>query len=286
MGKSAILIDSSFGIKENQYPDVYVIPLEVIETNNGKVTSYMDLVNISNEQISEKITKGIDIKTSQPILGEVVKTLDKITQTYDNVYALTIPSTISGTFNNWKTLEGEYKNLKVYDQTMVGRLSEWTIMDLVEANKNGKLDDTYIQNYLKTIRNKRVAALIVPDISQLKKGGRLSNFKSFLIKLFGLKLIITLSSEGLIFRDKAKDVKDSIECADDEIAKLIPLKTSSIKRFVVFTNSKTNKTIDIDLYKQIVKTMYPKVKIEYTELPTIIIAHVGPNYFAMGIDLD
>jgi fatty acid-binding protein DegV len=100
MGKSAILIDSSFGIKENQYPDVYVIPLEVIETNNGKVTSYMDLVNISNEQISEKITKGIDIKTSQPILGEVVKTLDKITQTYDNVYALTIPSTISGTFNN------------------------------------------------------------------------------------------------------------------------------------------------------------------------------------------
>jgi fatty acid-binding protein DegV len=123
MKKAAILIDSSFGIQENQYPDVYVVPMEIIETNGGKTISYADEVDIFNEQVCEKIANGIDVKTSQPILGNTLKALEKIVKEYENIYALTIPSTISGTFNTWKMLEKDYPTLKVYDQTMVGRLS-------------------------------------------------------------------------------------------------------------------------------------------------------------------
>ncbi|MDR1235152.1 MAG: DegV family EDD domain-containing protein [Mycoplasmataceae bacterium] len=286
MKKLALLLDSSFGIKENQYPDVYIVPMEIIETDNGKVTSYLDQVDIFNEQICEKISKGCDIKTSQPILGNVIKTLDKLTKEYENVYALTIPSTISGTFQNWKVLENDYKNLKVYDQTMVGCLSEWTIIDFLNASKENKLDDAFIKNYLKQLEDKRAGLLIVPDVSQLKKGGRVSNFKSLLIKLLGLKLIISLSKEGLIFRDKAKDPQEAINRGNKALNKLIPLEQSKIRRFVVFTNSKADRKFDITQYIKIIETMYPKVKIEHTELPSVITAHVGPNYFVFGMDLE
>jgi fatty acid-binding protein DegV len=124
MKKNAILLDSSFGIKENQYPDVYVVPMEIIETTGSKTISYLDQTDIFNDQICEKIANGVDIKTSQPILGNVIKMIERLLNEYENIYAFTIPSTISGTYNTWKVLEDDYKTLKVYDQTMVGRLAE------------------------------------------------------------------------------------------------------------------------------------------------------------------
>jgi fatty acid-binding protein DegV len=159
-------------------------------------------------------------------------------------------------------------------------------MDLVKANKENKLDDKFITNYLSNIKNKRAGVLIVPDVSQLKKGGRVSNFKSMLIKLFGLKLIITLDKEGLLFRDKASKPEEAVKRAKDAISKLIPLDQNHIRRFVVFTNSKADKKFDINQYLNIVKTIYPRVQIEHTELPAVITAHVGPNYFVFGIDLE
>jgi fatty acid-binding protein DegV len=100
MDKAAILIDSSFGIRENTYSDVYIVPMEIIETNNGKVTSYLDQIEISNDQICEKIANGINIKTSQPVLGNVIKKIQELSSKYKQIYAFTIPSTISGTYNN------------------------------------------------------------------------------------------------------------------------------------------------------------------------------------------
>jgi fatty acid-binding protein DegV len=99
MKKNAILIDSSFGIKNNQYANVYVVPMEIIETAKAKTISYLDQVDIFNAQICEKIDSGVDIKTSQPILGSVVEMVEKLTKEYEHIYALTIPSTISGTHN-------------------------------------------------------------------------------------------------------------------------------------------------------------------------------------------
>jgi fatty acid-binding protein DegV len=100
MKKIAILVDSSFGIKDGEYPDVYVAPIEIIETDNGKITSYLDNVEIFEEQICEKINAGIDIKTSQPRAGNVIKILDKLSNEYEVIYGMPISSTISGTFNS------------------------------------------------------------------------------------------------------------------------------------------------------------------------------------------
>jgi fatty acid-binding protein DegV len=99
MKKAAILIDSSFGIKEKQYPDVYIVPMEIIETTKDKTISYLDQVNIFNKEITEKLRNGSDIKTSQPILGSTIKMLEKLTNEYENVYAFTIPSALSSSFN-------------------------------------------------------------------------------------------------------------------------------------------------------------------------------------------
>jgi fatty acid-binding protein DegV len=132
----------------------------------------------------------------------------------------------------------------------------------------------------------RAGVLVVPDASQLKKGGRVSNFKSLLIKLFGLKLIITLDEHGLLFKDKAGKVEEAIKKAKRALGDCIPLETKKVKRFVIFRNSEADAKFNIDEYVRLVKSMYPDVKIEYVVLPSVITAHVGPNYFVFGIDLE
>jgi fatty acid-binding protein DegV len=44
--------------------------------------------------------------------------------------------------------------------------------------------------------------LIVPDPRYLVAGGRVSNFKGMLVKLFHLKLVLTLDDKGLNLFDK------------------------------------------------------------------------------------
>jgi fatty acid-binding protein DegV len=98
MNKVAILIDSSFGIKNNQYPNVFVVPLEIIETKDGQVKTYQDGVDITNTQICETIKNGGDVKTAQPIIGEVMKLMDKLSNEYEKVFALPITSKLSKTY--------------------------------------------------------------------------------------------------------------------------------------------------------------------------------------------
>ncbi|GHU48396.1 hypothetical protein FACS1894218_5170 [Bacilli bacterium] len=99
MKKCAIIVDSSFGIKNNQYPDVYVCPLIINITENGKINSYHDDVDIFNEELCEKMAKGLDIKTSQPIPGETLELFEKLSKEYEQVYALPITPTISGSYS-------------------------------------------------------------------------------------------------------------------------------------------------------------------------------------------
>jgi fatty acid-binding protein DegV len=107
-----------------------------------------------------------------------------------------------------------------------------------------------------------------------------------LIKLFGLKLIITLDEHGLLFKDKSGKVEDSIKKAKRALSDCVPLETNKIKRFVIFRNSEADAKFNIDEYIEIVKPMYPDVNIEYVVLPSVITAHVGPNYFVFGVDLE
>jgi fatty acid-binding protein DegV len=159
-------------------------------------------------------------------------------------------------------------------------------VDLVHANKNNELNDKFIVDYLNNVRDKRAGILIVPDVTQLKKGGRVSNFKSILIKLLNLKLILTLDKSGLLFRDKANKPDEVIRRSKKILEELIPLDKSHIKRFTVLTNDETDKKFNMNEYLDVLKATYPKVEIEYDQIPTIILAHVGPNYFVFGIDLE
>jgi fatty acid-binding protein DegV len=99
MKKVALVIDSSFGITNGAYKDVYTLPLIINEVSKDGILTYHDGVDISAKELIAKLNKGIDIKTNQSIPGEIMNLLEKLTIEYENIYVLPIPLTISSGFN-------------------------------------------------------------------------------------------------------------------------------------------------------------------------------------------
>jgi fatty acid-binding protein DegV len=100
MSKTAIIVDSSSGITNGKYPDVYVLPLIVTEIINGKINTYRDGVDLDNNKLYKMLENGSDIKTSQANVSEMIDLSEKLSKEYDQVFVLPIPPTLSSNYNS------------------------------------------------------------------------------------------------------------------------------------------------------------------------------------------
>lgn len=286
MKKCAIVVDSCFNIPNGKYKDLYIIPNIINEEVDGKIVSYRDGETINNDRLCEKLNNNAKISTSTPIIGEFITLITKLSSEYDEVYCLCIPTTISSTYNNWKMAAEDYKNVFVFNQTLVGRLSSWTIDDIVQARDQGKLTKEYVEQLINVSISNRAGVIVVPDVSYLQKGGRVKGFKAFIANALHLKLIISLDKDGLQFRDKSLSIKGAVDKMIIWIDKLIHLKSKQIKRIVIMKSAVSVERFKIDEYVELLKQKFPNVNIEYECLPAVIIAHTGPNYIVLGVEVE
>jgi fatty acid-binding protein DegV len=104
--------------------------------------------------------------------------------------------------------------------------------------------------------------------------------------MFGLKLIITLDIAGLVFRNKSMTAKEAVKKLKSELDKLVHSETKKIKRCVFFWNDMHNDKFNIPELLDLCSKVFPNIKPEIAQFPAVITAHVGPNYIAVGVDIE
>jgi fatty acid-binding protein DegV len=97
--KTAIVVDSGCGIKNNTIKDVYVVPMIVVKVENKQETSFRDGIDITSKEIIDDMLNGIVYKTASPVMGECAELIEKLAKEYDEVYILSMPQPVSGTYN-------------------------------------------------------------------------------------------------------------------------------------------------------------------------------------------
>jgi fatty acid-binding protein DegV len=100
MKKIALIVDSSSGVKNGQYPHVFVLPMIITEQQGSNIISYRDGIDITVDELSSKLEAGAEIKTSQASPIEMFNLLEKLKKDYEKIFVLPIPSTISGNYNS------------------------------------------------------------------------------------------------------------------------------------------------------------------------------------------
>lgn len=98
--KIAILTDSSYDGKIDEYKDLYLVPL-IINTEDGR--DILDDNNLAKDEFYELLDNQM-LKTSQATPGQLMKVWDELLVNYDQIIYLPISKGLSGQCANAKML--------------------------------------------------------------------------------------------------------------------------------------------------------------------------------------
>ncbi|MBQ6280009.1 MAG: DegV family EDD domain-containing protein [Mycoplasma sp.] len=292
--KIAIITDSSAGIKNQEYKNVYVLPLAVNvleknQNNESNLVSYKDGVDCDNAKIVKMLkNKKYTITTSQASLGEIINILDPIYDKYDEFYALPITSSTSGSENTWKIVANDHKKLHVIHQHMGGPMLQWFINDYLKMIEKGELNSKTIEQYNINAKNKIIGGMIVEDVRQLAAGGRVKTLTAFMLNILNIKVNISLDDKGMNFIKTALTYRKSIDCIFKYFANKIPnfdVKNIAEVMFIRNTNETKQKQIDQAINYVKDKLSGLNIKYLYKIMPSVLTTHAGNNSLIIAIKM-
>ena len=289
MSKIAFIVDSASGIKDGQYDNVYVLPLIItIKDQAGNVKDYKDGVDINEVETDKAIqNKKCDVKTSQASVGELITMVESIQDMYDKLYVIPIHPKISNSLNTWNMIKEDYPKLCILPTTDFTCGVIWDVEHLLELAKKNELTDDVALEYMTNVHKHRNGILFVYDLTQLAKGGRISNFKAALAKIFKMKIVISADNDGLNFIDKSQSMTKCVANAFEYFKKHnanFDAKNVTRLGLIYSEVDRENKNITaaIDAIKDELKEA--KYKEDKYVFPNVLMAHTGGNMFAFYIE--
>lgn len=274
--RTCIIVDSSSGINKDEIKDVFLIPLHITEiSKDNKTKDYLDSVDINTLEVMHKIKSNIDLKSSQIALGEIFTVLEDLRNKYDRFVVVPISKEISGSYNTWNMAKDDFPELDILivdaEDISVGiRNIVLGIKELVAKDASNDEIVSYVEERKKT----RYGMLIVKDLSQLEKGGRISKFKAMVATMLGYNILISFSG-GLDFYDKTIKFEKAIDLALKGIDEKNNFMSKGIKNAYMFTTF-----VDEDKNKEIMKEISKKLNHEVSMhyFPAVIAIHVGEGF--------
>ena len=284
MKKIAIITDTS-GIFQNvKIDNVFVTPIKILASKNYETLTFDDEVDITRDQIFTYLNEGYSVSTAQPSVNDVIILTEKLLKKYSAVVFAVISKNMSGFYNILRIVQEEfgYKKVHIIDTLQIGVPLTWLIMDLRKMLDDGKSFeelDEYTANYQKRVS----ATIIIKNVKQMVKSGRVSGVKALLIRIFKIKLIIKLEDGKWQYFDKSDSydatINRSLKCID----RIISFKSKGIKRIEIMSDLH-NPSQEALCIANIKKFIGDDSEIKMSKLPNSVIAHGGNDTFTIAIE--
>lgn len=282
--KSCIVVDSSSNVLNNDYNNVFMVPLHITKILNNQETLYKDLLDINTSNLIKELhdNPNVVFKSSQTSLGEMLDTLDKLTKEYEIIYIWPISKGLSGSINTWQIAKNDYPNcdINIIDS---GHISVGIKDKVIQMSK--MIDDNRTKEEILEFANsghdKWYGMLNVNDLTQLKNGGRINSVKAFIAN--ALKLNILISYDGkLDFVSTEKNFDKSIDKMLDFIDSKISFRKNGIKKAYMYTTY-----IDTQKNDEIKEKISSKINFKIDDIhffPAVIALHTGCATFGIYIE--
>lgn len=210
--------------------------------------------------------------TSQPSVGDFVKTYKSALETYEEIITIVISSELSGTYNSARLAADIVNSEKI--TVIDSRTSAGNLKVLVEkANelaKQGYERTQIVNEILSQIENMSIT-LTVDTLEYLKRGGRLSNTSAFLGNLLNIKPIIGLIDGKLVPIGKERGKRKAM----NKIVSMVP---EQVKKIVI---AHVQNLGEAQQFKEILEEKFKNVEIIIDELGPVLGSHLGPK--AIGL---
>lgn len=278
--KLAVVTDSSAVLPEDiqQHPDLFVIPIPVII--DGK--SYSEGQDIEADAFYEMLNTSKEFpKTSQPVLGEVLALYDDLQkQGYDTVISIHLSAGISGFVSTLEAIKDDFSGLKIIP--FDSRITSMPMGNMVKATldmNDAGASLAEIKERLAFIRDNVYAYLIVDDLNNLVRGGRLTNGAALLGGLLKIKPILTFVEGKIVLFEKIRSSKKAFARAEDIVGQKAAAINQPVQFFVIHANNLEVAKIE----KAKLQEKYPEAQITIGHFGPVIGTHLGEKAIGIAI---
>ncbi|UUX32942.1 DegV family protein [Fundicoccus culcitae] len=210
--KVAIIVDSTSYLSPTlaTKPNIFQVNLSV---NFADGTTYQDA---SNPEIISEFYKRLKSEkqlptTSQPQVGEYYQIMENlVAQHYEAVISIHLASAISGTFQQAQMVLKEFED-RIQTYCIDSKGSSVVLESLVSQTHDllskGYSPEVIVEGLLLAVEEAQIY-LMVEDLNNLSKGGRLSSTSAFFGNVLQIKPLLYFDQEGkIVLFEKIRSTK-------------------------------------------------------------------------------
>ncbi|WP_165006981.1 MULTISPECIES: DegV family protein [unclassified Enterococcus] len=278
--KLAVVTDSTAFLPERikNHPDLSVIPIPVIL--DGQI--YNEGIDIEADEYYGLLKNSKDFPTtSQPVVGEVLALYEELKgKGYDTILSIHLSSGISGFVNTLFAMKDDVEGVNIipYDSKITSMPMGHMVEAALDLNDKGQSIEEII-THVDRIRDNTYAYLIVDDLNNLVRGGRLTNGAALIGGLLKIKPILTFSEGKIILFEKIRSSKKAFARAEQIIGQRNDEIQSPVKLYVIHAN---NLEVAIE-EKAKLQEKYPHAEIEIGHFGPVIGSHLGEKAIGIAI---
>ncbi|MFJ8065953.1 DegV family protein [Psychrobacillus sp. NPDC096426] len=274
--KIAWVVDSSAYINSllKNHSDVYVIPLNI---HFGQ-QQYVDGVDLTSEQLYEHIRNETNpVKTSQPSAGEFAELYTKLSAEYESIIAIHVTSSLSGTIaSSLSGAELAEVQIECVDSLSLSAGITGLVEKGLQLQTQGIPFDE-IAAQLRIEASKFRNYILIGNLTQLYKGGRLSSAQFYLGSLLKIKPIVQINDKGQLQElDKVRSEKKAVQYLINKVVESVEQEDAKLVN-IMHANA-LNKAESL---RDAILLQAPHIEIEIGEISTALAVHAGEDTLAV-----
>lgn len=279
--KTAIVADSTAYLPEElvEKYDIYTIPLSVVMEDE----TYRENVDITTEEFFEKMANMEALpSTSQPSIGDYILLLESLYRDgYTDVISFHLSAEVSGTYQSALSAgeSVEELNVHVIDSEVAAFVLGFLVLYAAQNKDKMPLEELLenVEEMKKQVNTN--AYFIVDTLTNLQKGGRLSNAQALVGSLLKVKPILNFNDGKIVpyekIRTKKKAKKKVQEVFEREIEQH---QGKNITAVVIHSNAEEEGRE----WKAELEEKFPHVKFTMSYFGPVIATHLGEGALGLG----
>lgn len=284
--KVAIVSDSNSGITQIQAKELGITIIPMPFSIEGE--EYFEDINLSQKKFYEKLLGDVSVSTSQPSIGYVMETWDKLLEEYDQIVFIPMSSGLSKTFDSSNRLACDEYPGKVFvvNNQRISVTQRQSVLDAITLANKG-YDGAKIKEILEKVKFESDIYIMVDTLKYLKKGGRITPTAAAVGNMLKIKPILQIKGEKLDkYRMMNRTLENAkrimIESAKESINGVLAYDGRTDNVHIAVAYSGTDTTAALAFVKQ-VKEEFPNQEIVCNPLSLSVSCHIGDGALAIAL---
>ncbi|HDI0137945.1 TPA: fatty acid kinase binding subunit FakB1 [Staphylococcus aureus] len=278
--KIAVMTDSTSYLSQDLIDkyNIQIAPLSVT-FDDGK--NFTESNEIAIEEFYNKMASSQTIPTtSQPAIGEWITKYEMLRdQGYTDIIVICLSSGISGSYQSsyqaGEMIEGV--NVHAFDSKLAAMIEGCYVLRAIEMVEEGYEPQQIIDD-LTNMREHTGAYLIVDDLKNLQKSGRITGAQAWVGTLLKMKPVLKFEDGKIIPEEKVRTKKRAIQTLEKKVLDIV----KDFEEVTLFVINGDHFEDGQALYKKLQEDCPSGYQVAYSEFGPVVAAHLGSGGLGLG----